>query len=133
MKRTLLVALTVASLSLVTLQANPVEAAWVGSGWWAPGTWRNFALSGSNAADFAVSTPFTDAGKTISANTTTNTWHWAATLCSNGVQTLGYIYPWNGSTPGATFGATVGGWPNHNKTQLCTGSSMSAGGVYLWQ
>jgi len=133
MKRSILIAFAVASLGLITMHASHAEAAWVGSGWWAPGTWRNFSLSGSNGTTFAVSTPFTDAGVTISGNITTNTWHWAATLCSNGVQNLGFIHPWTGSIAGPTFAVTVGGWPNHNKTKLCSGSSQSSGGAYLWQ
>lgn len=133
MKRTILTVLALASLGLVTFQADQAQAAWFHSGWWSAGTWRNYALSGSNHADFAVGAPFTDAGRTISANTSVNTWHWATTLCSNGVEILGFQHPFTNPYPNPTFGTTVGGLPNHNRTNFCVGSSQWAGGVWLWQ
>jgi hypothetical protein len=131
MKRTIVTAFAVAMFGLLTLGATEASAAWYGSGWWPPTTWRNYALTSTNQATFAVSGPIAPNGISLSANITNNTWHWAATLCSNGVQTLGY--PYGGFVQAATFGATVGGLVNQNTTGLCGGGTvLSYGGVYLW-
>src|SRR5690349_5969415 len=121
MKRTILTVLALASLSLMATGANHAQAAWYHSGWFFSGTWTNFALSSSNQASFAVSTPIGEWQKTTSANTSTDTWHWATTLCSNGVQTLGFQYPFTNPIANPTLGTAVGGVTNSNKTKLCSG------------